>query len=244
MSSHPDSVHNRSTDSASLGPEAPERLWPALRLLLAVHVRAQTTGREPWDIALGLPELEAAGLTHDDLRKLIARRLLAHKVAKPGRGGRRTLVRPSGSELSPRSHFLLTAAGVRWAERLLASDAARTAATTPAEGESRPLPVWDAESGLLHYTGRLVLELSAQASVRKLILDAFQEDGWKLRIDNSVKPRSAGDDTGKRLRDALSGLNRSQLWPALWFEAHGDGARWWRFKEWQQIQRRRGRRRQ
>ncbi len=242
MSSHPDSIHNRTTDAANLGPEATERLRPALQLLLNIHRRFQSTRRRPWHFALDLRELEAAGLTHDDLRELIARGLLAHQVEEPGRGDRRTFVRPSGSTLSPRSHFLLTAAGVRWAEQLLAADAARTAAT-PAEGESRPRPVWDSDRGLLFYTGRLVLELSAQASVRKLILDAFQEDGWGPRIDNPVKPRSSGDDTGKRLRDALSGLNHSQLWPALWFEAHGDGARWWRFKEWQQIQRRRGRQR-
>jgi hypothetical protein len=187
-----------------------------LQVLLNVHRRAQTTGRDPWDIALGLPELEAAGLTYDDLCELIARRLLAHKVEKIGRGGRRTLVRPRGSELSPRSHFLLTAAGVRWAEYLVASDPASNP-TTPSEGESRTRPEWDAGRRLLSYTGRLVLKLSPQASIRKLILDSFQEDNWKPRIDNPITARSAGDDAGKRLRDALGGLNHSQLWRVLWF---------------------------
>ncbi len=237
MSARPDSVNNHTTDSVSLGPEAAERLQPALRLLFAVHVRAQATGRDPWDIALGLPELEVAGLTHDDLRELTARGLLAHQVEEPGRGGRRTFVRPSGSALSPRSHFLLTAAGAHWAEQVLASDQSGTSAT-PGKGDPQPRPEWDAGRRLLSYSGRLVKRVPRQATNQLRILDTFRDDGWEPRIDNPIP----GDAGGQRMRQTLNKLIRDQLWPALWFEADGDGVCWWPLKQWRQMHRRRRRR--
>jgi hypothetical protein len=72
----------------------------------------------------------------------------------------------------------------------------------------------------LWYGGQIVKKCPRSARNLILILQAFQEEGWKSRIDDPLPP-SKGKDPSGRLRDAVRGLNAIQS--VLLFRADGAG---------------------
>lgn len=68
-------------------------------------------------------------------------------------------------------------------------------------------PFWDADQGLLTY-GRMTCKWfrSQPARNQRLLLSAFQEDGWPATIDD---PLSGHNDAAERLKNAVGALNRT-----------------------------------
>ena len=104
----------------------------SLTMLLRARDTARDLNFDPWEFAVGLPELVAAGLTGTDVRWLIAKGyvLQALERVKP-RGKRRSFRRQANFVLTPRSCFILTAAGADLLDRCQPSPAS-SAVPSPA----------------------------------------------------------------------------------------------------------------
>jgi hypothetical protein len=84
------------------------------------------------------------------------------------------------------------------------------------------IPEWDAASGELRYKGSVVRRLAATATNCRLLLDAFQEDGWPGRIDS---PLSA-DKSSRSLRETVRNLNKALSLLKFYCDGTGEGIIW------------------
>ena len=203
-------------DGESVRPETDPRVLATLRLLAAARAAALQLRLDPWEFALGLCELLASGLSGTEVRCLVARGLAQHVLEQIRPAfGRRTFRQVANLGLTPRSCFVITAAGLR----LLGASDVRTAA--PA-GPVPALPRWDGGRRQLWYAGALVKWYRVPAASQETILAAFQEDGWPPRIDDPLSMMN-GCDPHERLHEAVKGLNRGQVRPLLVFRRDGTG---------------------
>jgi hypothetical protein len=208
-------------------PFATPRLWldafrhlrPALELLSRVYDLARGSHADLRDFALDRRLLEAAGLTAETLRWLIDRRLLDVTGGRPVRT-------PPGS-LPPDCRFLLTPAGMRWAEHLLApSDAGRE----PGPVTFPRCPVWIAARHVLLCREVVVKAFPARAKCQETILGAFEEEGWPEEIDDPLPP-VAESSQKDHLHDVVRRMCCGQAFPVVAFHTTGRGqqVRWnWR----------------
>jgi hypothetical protein len=70
------------------------------------------------------------------------------------------------------------------------------------------------------WQGERVKSLRYDAANQRLVLDAFEEEGWPQRIDDPLPPRKR-HSRKKRLRETVEALNKGLHPPHLRF--HGDG---------------------
>jgi hypothetical protein len=84
------------------------------------------------------------------------------------------------------------------------------------------LPRWDADLGELHFGGRVVKRLRIPAPNVRRILGAFQEHGWRRRINDPLEP-TPGVEPKQRLHNALNALNRALAGSGLRFGGDGTG---------------------
>jgi hypothetical protein len=111
-------------------------------------------------------------------------------------------------------------------------DAATADELLPALGVDRApasIPRWLKEKGELWFDGRIVRRIRNVARAKKVVavLDAFESDGWPVRIDDPV---TAGGDSSRRRR-TIESLNKEL--EAIRFSCGGDG----RSFEWKTLQR-------
>jgi len=102
-------------------------------------------------------------------------------------------------------------------------------ATLPAEGAAAhgvgtrrhrdPKPSWHKGLGTLRYRGEIVREVKAAATNVRLILDAFEKDGWPDEIFDLLPPAEAKD----RRRRAVETLNKDLR--LIRFRSTGNGRR-------------------
>jgi hypothetical protein len=189
----------------------------ALVLLREAYLAALHTRREPWDFAIGLDELYAAGITGTDLRGLICEGLVAHAREKctPGRPVR-TFQRLSNLMLPPDCSFALTEQGFD-----LVQARARPSLPDPVPAGAHK-PYWDASLRELWWRGQIVKRFRTRAASQETILLALEEESWPSRIDDPL-PQMAGVDPFQRLHDAVRGLNRNQCHCLLVFQRDGTG---------------------
>lgn len=105
-------------------------------------------------------------------------------------------------------------------------------AVIPATYAAASLPHWDAETGMLTFSGGRK-RLRPTATAIRHVLKAFQEEGWPEYIDNPVPPPAPATRSRKgrrrgtqtipvsKLSDVLDSLNKSI--PFLKFERGGGG---------------------
>ncbi len=110
------------------------RLRCALVILLEAYESAADSKRNPWDFAVEIAELHAAGLRTTDLRWLVGKGYVQHAIEKT-KGGDTGRVFGKWGQLgqlrfSDRCGFVLTEAGIR-AARLLQGETVLSAAETP-----------------------------------------------------------------------------------------------------------------
>jgi len=231
--------------------EVPARIRAALPLLLQAHDYARLLRCDPWDYAVELPNLCAAGLDISDLRWLVYEKHIspAEEVFS-GEGGRREFRDHGRPTLSPMSSFVLSQRGVAWARRLLEEDA-RSASNSngypkesngypqensvrAAQGiesslgernDSRPpevIPIWDIERRELRIGKLLVKQFRLPSPNQERVLCAFEEEGWPARIDDPL-PRVPNLEPKRRLHDTIKSLNRHQKNATLRFMGDGSG---------------------
>jgi hypothetical protein len=200
----------------------------ALALLQHALDCAEDAQAPPWDFALEIGQLCAAGLTITDLRWMVVKELVEHADETSVHGNEHRSFTPSrGLTFLPTTCVLLTIKG--------AALAARENAASPdeirANGKSHPKaslkPQWNAARRELSLGGRMVKQFHVPARNQELILSAFQQEDWPESIDDPL----AGEihiDPKTRLNDAIYRLNHKQLACLLRFHVnrHGSGVCW------------------
>lgn len=232
------------------------RCLPALALLRQAQACAADTEASPWDFAVEVCQLKQAGLGDTELRWLIKKRLVEHRLEATVVGQQvRSFSSAGGVKFTAESCFILTAEGLN---SLQQEDGARdfrerkpprTAPATPsvlsiAAAESPPpaplpppqpvaaalQPRWDQELRELWFGPVLVKRFRFRSPNQEMVLLAFQEEGWPVRIDDPLPP-VANLTTRQRLHDAIKNLNRNQAHREIRFagDGTGEGVRWERF---------------
>lgn len=188
-----------------------------LALLLGKYRCARMLRRSPWEFAVALAELRAAGLTGPLLRHLRESGYIEYRPEPPAASGH------GGS-------VVLTSSGaLRAQERLRAVHDEALSATTERSGRDFAVfrPRWDGLVRELTFGGRLVKRFRRPAPNQEAILTAFEGLGWPERIDDPL-PSVPDVCPVVRLRETIKSLNRGQDRPLLRFrvESDGRGVRW------------------
>jgi len=200
----------------------------AFARLLGEFECAASLARTVWDFALGLPRLRQTGLSDACLRALIAAGHVEHRVEQTPRARHRRFRAAASAHWHKRSRFVLTAGGAGLARQLLQQGMlGLLEGVGPVGAAGNGTPYWDAAVRDLWYRHCLVKHFRREAPNQGHLLDAFQELGWPLRMDDPL-PRHAGVDSRDRLRDTVKSLNRCQAPLVVHFEVEvtGLGVRW------------------
>jgi hypothetical protein len=209
-------------------PAPSSSILTALSLLRRARDAAVELRLDPWEFAVSLTELLAAGLTGTDVRRLVAGGLAehAHERVRP-QSDRRSFRRMANLAFTARTCFVLTPAG----ERLLSQSNGHVATNSDDQIVAMK-PRWDADRRQLWYGGHLVKWYRVPAESQETILAAFEEDGWPPRIDDPLGQIN-GLDPHDRLHEAVKGLNRGQVSRLVVFRRDGTGEGvTWTGREW------------
>jgi hypothetical protein len=214
-----DSVAPRTGIVASPPPPC-SRFVAGLEILRAATAAAKGLGKDAWEFAVEIGELRAAGLSHTDLRWLACSDLVAHAYECPPQGnGARQFRAPQSLYFSPTTCFVLTANGSGFLKGCARTGFAEPGATT---GGEPAVPLWDGPRRELTWQGLMVKRFRQPAGNQELLLAAWEEEGWRARIEDPLPP-SPGVEPKSRLRDALKALNQRQVHPVLRFRGDGTG---------------------
>jgi hypothetical protein len=196
-------------------------------LLRKAHEAAQELRRTPWEFAVEIGELHAAGLSNTDLRYLLCEGYVVHAVEQIRLApGCRSFQKLANLALPKRSCFIITVKGLHSAGRRLDQLApVRTARQPAPKNNSTALgnhPTWDGVLNQLRWKGQIVKHFRLPAANQQAILAAFEEEGWPLVVDDPLPP-VAGLDPKTRLHDTIKSLNRNQVNRLLCFWGDGKG---------------------
>jgi hypothetical protein len=182
-----------------------------------------------WDFAVEIRVLRAAGLSTSDIRWLVCRGFVAHRVElrRPGEAERQ-FRDASKVKFYKRSCFVLTPAGVKLAtadwDRIMDETISVPTSGDPSQNGDEPvghvLPHWDPSRHELRVGDRLVKHFKLPSPNQETILNAFEEEGWPPRIDDPL-PQSSEIDPRERLHNTIRALNRHQRHRLL--RIRGDG---------------------
>ncbi len=75
---------------------------------------------------------------------------------------------------------------------------------------------------MLFFAGKVVKQFRRRAINQELVLAAFEEECWPLRIFDPLTPQPC-QDMKRRLNDTIKCLNRGQESPLLHFRGDGTG---------------------
>jgi hypothetical protein len=196
----------------------------ALALLQRARECAQDAQAPPWDFALEVGQLYAAGLTITDLRWMIVKEFIEHADETSIHGNEHRSFTPSrGLNFLPTTCVLLTIKGAAFARENAASPDEKPAANGKSHPKASLKPRWDPARRELSVGGRMVKRFHVPARNQELILSAFQDKDWPEWI---CDPLAAGIDIDPkaRLNDAVYRLNRRQHAHLIRFHVNGHGS--------------------
>ena len=197
-----------------------------LALLEKARKYAKQLGCEVWQFAEEIGRLRAVGASHGDLRWLLHKGLIAHaeEISRP-RAPRRVFRRLGSLMLNERACFVLTELGENLAHQWVGAPGA-----TDSSGKillfTEPnviQPVWDLSRRELRVEAVVIKRYRCPAPNQELVLEAFQEERWPVRMDDPL-PRLPGRDRKQRLHDTINHLNRNQVHRSLHFYGDGTGS--------------------
>lgn len=204
--------------------EVRQRLQSGLRILLSAWSYAHDVERSPWQFAVEIERLRAAGMDESDFRWLSCKGYVCHACEETERGEpERTFGPPQGLSFFPETSFVLTSSGVSFVTPVALE--ARSAGVRTAPVVTRP--VWDQELRELHVEGVVVKRFRVPAVNQELILAAFEEEGWPPCVDDPLPP-APGIISKRRLHTTIQSLNRNQRVVRIRFSGNGqaDGICW------------------
>ncbi len=212
-------------------------LVEALAILAQAHRYAEDVGSDVWDFAVEVSELCKTGASLSDLRWLLYRGFAGHQVEVAAPAQSRRLFTPTAcGAFTPNSCFVITELG----RFVVAENSTELTALFFAHGPSplsillaaadspgnrrtrRDGPHFDEARCELCFNGRLVKRFRRSAPSQKTILASFEEASWPVRIDDPLSPQE-GLYAKRRLSDAIKGLNRRHVEPAIHFFGDGTG---------------------
>jgi hypothetical protein len=212
-----------------------QRGHAALEMLYEAALYAQDLNRSMWDFSLEIGLLREGGLAHSDLRWMLCKGLLeqAGEIHCNESGSRRFHPRSSLS-FTRSSCFVLTEAGQNFVRETLNGTVAtnrdelllpRSAASLSSQLEIKPC--WDRDRQELRVAGQLVKQFKVPAPNQEIVLAAFHEENWPVRIDDPLPPRPDVEPK-RRLHDTINSLNRNQKTELMRFfgDGSGQGVRW------------------
>jgi hypothetical protein len=185
----------------------------ALGILLEAFNSAGVSERDPWDFAVEIADLRAAGVTKAVLRLLIHNGLVEHEVERTTSGNRRRFSRSGGMRFSDKSCFMLTEAGARAARVPQAEPVLSTAET----------PYWNDANHTLFWRGQAIDHYKSDAPYQEAVVRAFEAQGW-VRSVTVALPEDPGVSPKERLHNTIQNLNR-KVRPHLRFGQEGSGSR-------------------
>ena len=198
----------------------------AIRKLSRAYEYSVDCDRSRWDFAVEISDLDALGVSHDELRWMIGKGLVEHaQETGSGNGIGRSFDSPGGFTFSGRSCFVATNTGLHLADELtLDTPDEMPAATVRSSRNGAPTgkPHWDDQRHELRVGDVVVKLFKWRAANQEAILSAFQEDGWPARIDDPLPPLPETDPK-RRLSDTIKCLNRKQQNSLLRFSGDGTG---------------------
>ncbi len=206
---------------SQLGSDRQVRIAPGLALLREAAEDAAGAKCAPWQFAVRLNELLAAGLSANDVRWLLTRGLADHALEIADLRATERTFRPTPSlQFCAASAVALRPSAFEDVAAWLPAGAKR-AVPLP---ERAPLaaPRWDPHRREPCAGQALIKRFRVPAPSQELILTAFEEDAWPVRIDDPL-PIVSEADPNQRLHDAIRGLNRNQMGRLLKFERDGRG---------------------
>jgi hypothetical protein len=233
----------RNGEQTALKPASPEReqrfagsprTQAALHLLLEAYEYAHELSRNVWDFAVEIGGLRQEGITVSGFRWLVCKGFVEHarEITPPG-GEDRAFERQAGLNFSKKTCFVLTEAGFQFAQSAMAQAAPFIAplGSDPFHRSTGPseslVPTWDRDRQELRLGNLIVKQFKVPAPNQEVILAAFQEEHWPVRIDDPLPPHPE-QDPKRRLHDTINALNRNQKHALLRFlgDGSGQGVRW------------------
>ena len=218
------------------------RLQAGLSVLLEAHNYAQDLRLDSWDFAVELSTLRPLGLTNSDCRWLAGKGLVEFGFELTLAGDeRRSFRQCTNLKLTKRTCLVLTSAGVvaaggeapvevRREQVSTVVDSADRSAHRPgsfpeliaAGSISEPKPTWDRDRQQLRLGKVIVKQFKVPAANQEVVLAAFQDEDWPVRIDDPLSPKP-DQDPKCRLHDTINSLNRNQKRPLVRFLGDGSG---------------------
>jgi hypothetical protein len=200
-------------------------LRAVLRLLQHALDCAKDAQAPPWDFALEIDHLYAAGLTVTDLRWMVAKEFVEHADETSVHGSEHRSFTPSGGlTFVPTTCVILTIKGAALAARENAASSDEIPGANGKSSSSVSLkPQWDAARRELSFGGQMVKRFHVPARNQELILSAFQGEDWPQSIDDPLAD-DIDIDPKTRLNDAIYRLNNKQLACVIRFHVNGHGS--------------------
>lgn len=201
------------------------RFCQALDELLKGSRYAEITSGNSWDYAVEIHVLRQFGLSDNDLRLLVQKRFVEHaREVTTERTHGRSFKPASELAFAKRTCFVLTALGIAKAHyrswQFVEHGAVMT--RTNSLPATLSVPAWDATRRVLSYGDHIVKRFARPAANQGLVLSAFEEENWPLRIDDPLAPHPT-QDVKRRLCDTIKCLNQGQLHARLRFRGDGSG---------------------
>lgn len=233
-----ESVPPRAPMSTGRAVAISERVGGGLLFLLKAKEYAHDVKADLWDFALELRELRSLGLTNSDLRWLVMKGYVefGRETTEPG-DERRSFRRSRGLTFVRRNCFVITPAGEAAAtgfalhEQAAATVVRRVEPIVPPErpqpAPPRVTPHWDSDLQELRINGLIVKQFKVPAPNQEMVLAAFEEENWPVRIDDPLPPQ-VDQDPKRRLHDTIVSLNRNHKHRLIRFmgDGSGEGVRW------------------
>lgn len=239
----PTAMRNEAALPSALQPDRslpiPDRVASGLLSLVKAKEYADDVEADLWDFALELRELKSLGLTNSDLRWLVLKGYVevARETTEPG-DEQRTFRKSRGLTFVRRHGFVITSAGVAAVTAVVATSAPESSPITlgrvetvarlpPPRPQPRVAPRWDSDLQELRVNGLLVKQYKVPAPNQEMLLAAFQEENWPVRIDDPLPPQ-VDQDSKRRLHDTIVSLNRNHKHRLIRFmgDGSGEGVRW------------------
>ena len=203
------------------------RMLTALGDLRDGYEFALNLGREAWDFAVEIDELQRRGLRTNDLRWLIFKGWVAHAHEnKLASSHQRCFTLGGPGRFDESSCFVLTAQG---ADAIAGRGGLRfnTLLTSGQVLAEPAVPLWDPQRQELRLANSLIKRFKVPAYTQGIVLSAFEEERWPARIDDPL-PGHPEQDRKRRLHNTINALNRNQINHLVRFcgDGRGLGIRW------------------
>ncbi len=206
----------RTVPSSHLGVEPP---LPALLKLLAIVIKANKTECPGFDARIERGELQAGGLSEEEVRTLLE----AGYVRGPSANGA-PVPDPAESKNPEEEGVALTEEGWKWVTRAFKDLGHAPGEVSPSTFHPQWI-AWKGGGGELRLGGAVLKRVRHDAVGQLSVLEELERRGWVEWVPNPI-PAGPGTKRKKVLRDTIGRLNRGQKPQRVRFHVQDGGVVW------------------